>query len=805
MITRLRLIKLSVRLKFLTGHTIIEALLVVALMGLVLEAALGLYLVGIRDWEIKDDRTDLMSNAHQVMNWLKKDLTDASRIIKAEPKEIEFLKPGGIASATDQGLWRYEPDNNTWANITGNLPTGITPQCLLHSYNGTLYVGASDGRVYKSTDSGRTWTATGTLPGADSIRCLLESYYEPGIIRLYAGTGPNGEVFTSTNQGDAWSPTGLSGLTTPPASVFSLGEDSQGKIYAGASYTINSHTCSYSNLFKASARTGDWIDASPIKGGWWNTNYTYRKTLTIYNNSTTKELLKGATIKFYFNHYALVQAGKSLANGNDVRLIYWDETTYTYTELDRINESAWNDRDTLAEIWFRLPQNIPANSSSSNYYVYYGNMAPGDPPANRDNIFLLWDGFTGPLDPTKWDTLGSPNVTWGELRIPAGSAVATKQTYPESIFEVRLHWNPDNSLGWCGWIDNISADTPPYTLWTTLSSNNFYPVKAKTDAETYTGQSIPLSGRWGKWGIGYVPTTNDTVWYYEVLGADRDTSISYAPNQPLVIRNINSPNVMRIDWVRIRTYFWPEPMTALGDELRGGPRAIISLIVDGSDTLYAGTDTSGDIYKSTNYGVSWVNTGILIDAGVNATDVYALGSGRSNIIYAGTRPNGNVFRTEDVGRTWQNTANLSGADEVPCLILVSDGKLYAGTRPNGDVFGTATEGASWVNLANIPGATTVYSLSPISTRIKYSWTGLRYRDTRSADDQLSRTVDGVTYQLEEGLVLRFQINYYKADQTPADTTTQEGRNQIRIVTINLTLERKGREFTLTNSVRLSKK
>jgi len=54
-------------------------------------------------------------------------------------------------------------------------------------------------------------------------------------------------------------------------------------------------------------------------------------------------------------------------------------------------------------------------------------------------------------------------------------------------------------------------------------------------------------------------------------------------------------------------------------------------------------------------------------------------------LYAGTYPNGNVFKSTDGGTTWTNTGNLAGATSVYDVLDVG-GTLSVGTSPNGDVF-----------------------------------------------------------------------------------------------------------------------
>jgi hypothetical protein len=83
----------------------------------------------------------------------------------------------------------------------------------------------------------------------------------------------------------------------------------------------------------------------------------------------------------------LVSLGKSLANGNDARIVYWNGSTWT--ELARIlfddgpagqASSTWNAATTT--LFFKTVAGIAASGSDAGYYLYYGNPIAGSPPTN---------------------------------------------------------------------------------------------------------------------------------------------------------------------------------------------------------------------------------------------------------------------------------------------------------------------------------------------------------------------------------------------------------------------------------------
>lgn len=101
---------------------------------------------------------------------------------------------------------------------------------------------AGQAHVFRSADLGQTWTETGFLDGANRV-------YRLAVMRdgatLLAGTGIRGEVYRSTNQGEAWTklahvPTGTKLFGDPPelkpfdaTRVYSILELADGRVLVG--------------------------------------------------------------------------------------------------------------------------------------------------------------------------------------------------------------------------------------------------------------------------------------------------------------------------------------------------------------------------------------------------------------------------------------------------------------------------------------------------------------------------------------------------------------------------------------------
>ncbi|MFQ5406302.1 MAG: LamG-like jellyroll fold domain-containing protein [Candidatus Micrarchaeia archaeon] len=71
---------------------------------------------------------------------------------------------------------------------------------------------------------------------------------------------------------------------------------------------------------------------------WWNSSWAFRKQITVMNNNATNSLLAGSSVNFSLNHSQLVVSNKSLGNGSDVRITWYNSSSASEVELDRVLE-----------------------------------------------------------------------------------------------------------------------------------------------------------------------------------------------------------------------------------------------------------------------------------------------------------------------------------------------------------------------------------------------------------------------------------------------------------------------------------
>jgi hypothetical protein len=118
---------------------------------------------------------------------------------------------------------------------------------------------------------------------------------------------------------------------------------------------------------------------SELPRPWWNgTPCQFRQSMTV--TAGLSDLPAGYAVSTALDHASLVSAGKSQADGDDMRVVHWDGAAWI--ELNRSLDpgSAWN--DTSTKLWFALHRDITASSSDKDYYLYYGNTSASSPPTN---------------------------------------------------------------------------------------------------------------------------------------------------------------------------------------------------------------------------------------------------------------------------------------------------------------------------------------------------------------------------------------------------------------------------------------
>ena len=154
--------------------------------------------------------------------------------------------------------------------------------------------------------------------------------------------------------------------------------------WGGGTFDINSLNANGQLLMRKAI---EWaiLPGTPASPAWWDSNYANRAQITVSAGSSA--IPADYPTRFQFDHAGLVTLTKSVAGGNDARIVYWNGATNT--ELDRTlfddgpagaASSTWNSATTT--LMFKTAASIAASGTDTGYYLYYGYPSAGAPPTN---------------------------------------------------------------------------------------------------------------------------------------------------------------------------------------------------------------------------------------------------------------------------------------------------------------------------------------------------------------------------------------------------------------------------------------
>lgn len=302
--------------------------------------------------------------------------------------------------------------------------------------------------------------------------------------------------------------------------------------------------------------------------------FRHRQRLTIKNLSA-QEMPAGMTVSVPFTALAtLVSAGKAKADFSDVRVI-----GDTVGERDRIIDPPGGPAPVA--IHFSLGVPLAANTTSTEYAIYYSYPASPPAPANGHNVFAVYDDFSSGIS-NAWLKNDAPAVASGQLVLRAGhtdaitttaasdnvpivSAVELVATVPNPTSDATVQ--PEGTFWyWFGYqhTGDFSA-SDPWVVWIARGKGGIgAEQKSPVGCET---------------GCAPTPGTQDTAAHYYAVARDpaetRFTRDSSAPititvqntaDYSLMVRNYMAASDLDVDWIRARARVSPDPAVSLGAE-----------------------------------------------------------------------------------------------------------------------------------------------------------------------------------------------------------------------------------------------
>ncbi len=527
----------------------------------------------------------------------------------------------GIASVSSTGLVTGVAPGGpvtisaTAAGVTGTAMVTVTPVPVASVsvdpatasvvQGGTATLTATPKDAGGHTLSGRTVTWS-------SDNAALASVSSSGVV---TGVAPGGPVtITATSEGKSGSaavtvtlPPVAAVAISPDTSSVALGataqlaatpKDAGGNPISGPAVTWSSSdatvaTVSTSGLVTAVALGGPVTITATSEGingtatikviaPSFNTAWLWRRQVTVTAAST--DVPAGYSVPVQLDHAGMVAAGVAMASGNDVRVAHW--TGSQWVELNRVldNGSAWNTGTTT--IWFQTAAPIPASTSDTTYYVYYGNPLAAAAPANPDSVFLFSDDFESGAF-TKWsmDNVATSHWAVDHSRAHSGTSAATYPAEPaqaENLFP-SPRFTVDNVYFDVWW--NISGLSNSWNMAQGLrqaasNGNKYYSLLclclgpslgwniAEYNNGVYTDLTrpggTPTANSWMRVGTAMYGTTY-RVFFNGAEIRELGGLTDYTSGEVAIYKYVVPPGLqVWVDDAVARRYVFPEPAASLG-------------------------------------------------------------------------------------------------------------------------------------------------------------------------------------------------------------------------------------------------
>jgi hypothetical protein len=114
---------------------------------------------------------------------------------------IDPVTPSTLYAGTDWfGLFKSVDSGGTWTAVNIGLPSSIYALAIDPTTPSIVYVAAGGG-LFKSVDAGQSWTTITPGPAPPWVQALVIDHTLPSTV--YAGTSSGG-VFTSSDSGGTW-------------------------------------------------------------------------------------------------------------------------------------------------------------------------------------------------------------------------------------------------------------------------------------------------------------------------------------------------------------------------------------------------------------------------------------------------------------------------------------------------------------------------------------------------------------------------------------------------------------------------
>ena len=579
-----------------------------------------------------------------------------------DPNESRTVYAGTV----NGGVFKSIDSGRTWSSVNSGLTDPWVGTLAIDPTNSsTVYAGTKTG-VFKSTDGGGTWTAA--TAGPENVYALAVDPSAPTT--LYAGNGSfqTGGVFKSTDGGNTWQATGLTNIGVSSLAIDPTTTDT---LYAGVALCSFFEPRCSSGILKSTDGGQSW-DAVPI-GLPVSEPLSYLLTELAFDNSTPATLHAGMAIcdttpechaVFYKSTDGGTTGSVTVLPGEEI-----DALAVALTSPPTLYAGTEND------VFKSTDGGSTWNVSKANTRVFTIAIDPTTPTT----LYAGTSSGAGVLKST------NGGVTWSAVGVINGSnnvrALAVDPGTSGTLYAATA-----------GGVFKTTADEPGWSASLTGADMQALAINPVNSGTLYAGtpqqgvfKSTDAGGTWQSTGLSVPvvslvldPVTSDTIYAGTNCVAFPQTSCDSG-----VYKSTDAGDT------------WEATNADSGI-------VVSALAVDPvtSGTLYTLAEScpsscrgrgccSGSVFKSSDGGSSWndLDTGLMDTFRALATDPKA-----PTTLYAGGA-SGTVFKSADGGDTWI-AVGAPGASVSALAIDPTKATVYAGTT-SGGVFKSTDGGATW--------------------------------------------------------------------------------------------------------------
>lgn len=234
-------------------------------------------------------------------NWNKVMTTDATVIA------IDPISTSTVYAGTDSGIFKSPDGGGTWAQAVDGLTfTRISSLAIDPTAPSTLYAGTAGGGVFKSINGGGSWTAVNSGLSNDNALTINALAIDPkSPSTLYLGTYDG--LFKSTDSGKTWIATGF-GLTSKYVTSLAVDPSTPSTVYVVVTGGVDAYVTKldpngsslvYSTYLGGSGMDKSWDIALDSSGSVYVAGETYSTDFPIYQpfQATPKGDMEGFITK----------------------------------------------------------------------------------------------------------------------------------------------------------------------------------------------------------------------------------------------------------------------------------------------------------------------------------------------------------------------------------------------------------------------------------------------------------------------------------------------------------------------------